>query len=71
MSEHPKMVGIGVEDRTALDIRDDSYRAISSDPNAGIYRVTTGSDTVEEEPVPERDGFRPLDRLCSGRIRHG
>ena len=70
MSEHPKMVGIGVEDRAALDIRDDSYRAISSDPNASIYRVTAGSDTVEEEPVPQRDGFRPLDRLRSGRIHH-
>lgn len=71
MREHPKMVGIGVEDRAALDIRDDSYRAISGDPNAGIYRVTTGSDTVKEEPVPQQDGFRSLNWLHSGGIRHG
>ena len=53
-------VALGIDDGCALEVVDDYYRVISSQANAGIYKLTRLRREISIERVEQREGYEPL-----------
>lgn len=56
-------LALGIEQHTALLVRDDAYRVIAPLPRSGVHRVLRSSDRVILESVEPRPHLAPLTRL--------
>lgn len=56
-------LALGIEQHTALLIRDDTFRVIAPVARSGVHRVLRSSDRVVVESVAARPHLAPLSRL--------
>ncbi len=55
--------GIGLDDGCALQIVDDQYRFLASQPNSFAHRLHRQGDKIVRELIDPHDDFRPLSKL--------
>ncbi len=55
--------GIAIDDCCAIEFVDDTYRVITSKPNAKAYKVYKRRGKVASEPIEQKDSFSPLAEL--------
>jgi dipeptidase E len=63
MMQAEKGVGIALDDCCALQVKDDTYRFISSASGSGAHIICGGEGDHVFEFVESHDDFRPLDEL--------
>jgi hypothetical protein len=56
-------VGIGLDDCAAIQIRDDEYRVIASDPDSSAHVIYRTDGEIVHETIRPHDDFRPLTDL--------
>lgn len=62
MKRYPS-IGIGIDEKCAIELLEEKYRVISVNRNAGAYRVFRESGKVKIEEVEKTEDFMPVEEL--------
>ncbi len=62
------LVGVGIDDGCALQVRGDAYRVLASLPGAVAHRIEWQGEELSQQELPPHDEFRSLQELT--RRRH-
>mgnify|MGYP001559855636 CR=1 FL=1 len=56
-------VGIGIDDKCAMEFIDDKYRVLATNSSAKAYRIYRQGRNVKIEEIKKSKEFAPLDLL--------
>ena len=58
-------VGVAIDNNCAIDLVDDGYRVITSQPEAKAYKVFKKDGKVVTEQIAEKQSFTPISTLVN------
>lgn len=56
-------VALAIDDRCALEVVDDNYRVISSQADAGVYKLTKRRGELSIRRIEQKEEYEPIDGL--------
>ena len=56
-------VGIAIDDNCAIEVVDDTYRVITSQPGAGAYKILNRGGELTVERIVQREEYEPIASL--------
>ena len=56
-------VAVAIDDRCALEVVDDTFRVISSQADAGVYKLTKRRRELSIGRIEQKEEYEPIDGL--------